>query len=224
MRALADARGMPRGRIALVVALAALLLPACGGGDAAEEPQKIGESGGLATYQVSGAGFSVAVPPDWQTVSVDDAFTEGQLEAMKEADPELAPYLDALEGSDSFVKLLALDPDIERGFATNLNVIVEPVKIDITREQYFEATMSQLRQLFGADFEEDRVDLPAGEALHLTYEQFEDPSGGTVATVQYILFEDGNGYVLTYSTLPDRVASSAAEFESSARSFRLLSR
>lgn len=203
--------------------LAALLLPACGGG-AAEEPQRVGESGGLATYEVSGAGFSVGVSPDWQTVSVDDAFTESQLEAMKEADPALAPYLDALGGPDSYVKLLALDPDIEAGFATNLNVIVEPVELEITREQYFEATMAQVRQVLGAEVEEGRVDLPAGEALHLSYEQFQDPSGGSVATVQYILFEDGNGYVLTYSTLPDRVAASAAEFESSARSFELLSR
>jgi hypothetical protein len=210
--------------LALVVALAALLLPACGGGDAAEEPQKIGVSGGLATYEVSGAGFSVAVPPDWQTVSADDAFTKSQLETMKEADPALAPYLDALGGSDSFVKLLALDPDIEVGFATNLNVVVEPIAIDITRQQYFDATMSQVRQLFGAEFEENRVDLPAGEALHLSYEQFENPSGGTIATVQYILFEDGNGYVLTYSTLPGRAAASADEFERSARSFRLLAR
>ena len=214
---------MSGGRIALFAVLAALLLPACGGG-AAEEPQRVGESGGLATYEVSGAGFSVGVSPDWQTVSVDDAFTESQLEAMKEADPALAPYLDALGGPDSYVKLLALDPDIEAGFATNLNVIVEPVELEITREQYFEATMAQVRQVLGAEVEEGRVDLPAGEALHLSYEQFQDPSGGSVATVQYILFEDGNGYVLTYSTLPDRVAASAAEFESSARSFELLSR
>ncbi|MGH3021787.1 MAG: hypothetical protein ACRDNR_16750 [Gaiellaceae bacterium] len=214
---------MSRGRITLVAVLAGFLLPACGGGGA-EEPQRVGESGGLATYEVSGAGFSVGVPPDWQTVSVDDAFTESQLEAMKEDDPALAPYLDALGGPDSYVKLLALDPDIEAGFATNLNVIVEPVELEITREQYFEATMAQVRQVFDTEFEEARVDLPAGKALHLSYEQFQDPSGGSVATVQYILFEDGNGYVLTYSTLPDRVAASAAEFESSARSFALLSR
>jgi hypothetical protein len=211
------------GRIALVAVLAALCLPACGGGGA-EKPQRVGESGGLATYEVSGAGFSVGVPPDWQTVSVDNAFTESQVRTMKEANPELAPYFDVLGGPDSYVKLLALDPDIEKGFATNLNVIVEPVELEITRDQYFAATMAQVRQVFGTEFEQSRVDLPAGEALHLSYEQFQPPSGGTVATVQYILFEDGNGYVLTYSTLPDRVAASAAEFESSARSFELSSR
>lgn len=184
----------------------------------------MGESGGLARYEVEGAGFSVGVPAGWQTVSADDAFTEARLEEMKEANPDLAPFFDALAGSDSLVKLLALDPRVENGFATNLNVIVEPVTADLTRDQYFAATTTQLRQAFGAEIAQDRVDLPAGEALHLSYEQLRTDTGATVATVQYILFEDGNGYVLTYSALPDRAAARTSEFERSARSFRLLSR
>jgi hypothetical protein len=206
----------------LAVALAACLLPACGSGeDADEEPQKVGASGDLTTYEVGSAGFSVAVPRDWRTVSADKAFTEDELREIKAEDPGLAPFLDALEGPDSLVKLLAFDPDVEGGFATNLNVLVEPVTIDITREQYFEATVSNVRQQFGPEVEQERVDLPAGEALHLTYEQSRSAGDGPIATVQYILFENETGYVLTYTTLPPRLPESADDFERSARTFEL---
>jgi hypothetical protein len=209
--------------ILVAVALAALLLPACGGGgeDADEEPQKVEESGDLTRYEVSSAGFSIAVPKDWRTVSAEEAFTEDKLREMKADNPELAPFLDALEGPDSLVELLAFDPDVEGGFATNLNVLVEPVTIDITREQYFEATVSNVREQLGADVEPERLELPAGETLHLTYEQSGNAGDGAIATVQYVLFESDTGYVLTYTTLPPRLAQNSKEFERSARSFEL---
>jgi hypothetical protein len=207
--------------ILVAVALAALLLPACGGGgeDAGEEPQEVEESGDFTRYEVSSAGFSIAVPKDWRTASADEAFTEDRLREMEAENPQLAPLLDALEGPDSLVKLVAFDPDVEGEFATNLNVLVEPVTVDITREQYFDATVSNVKKQLGADVEQERVDLPAGEALHLDYEQ--STSVGEIATVQYVLFEDETGYVLTYTTLPRRLAERAEEFERSARSFEL---
>lgn len=210
------------GRLLPLVALAltALLLPACGGGDEdADEPERVAQSGDLTTYEVSSAGFSVAVPPDWRTASADEAFTEDRLREMEAENPQLAPLLDELEGPDSLVKLVAFDPDVEGDFATNLNVLVEPVTVDITREQYFDATVSNVRKQLGADVEQERVDLPAGEALHLDYEQ--SAGDGEIATVQYVLFEDETGYVLTYTTLPRRLAERAEEFERSARSFEL---
>ena len=42
---------------------------------------------------------------------------------------------------------------------------------------------------------QERVSLPAGEALHVVYEQ--KFSGTTIATDQYAFFEDGAGYAVT---------------------------
>jgi hypothetical protein len=215
---------MARRRLLLLaVTVAAAVLPACGGGDdAAEEPRKIEEGGDLATYEVRSAGFSVGVPNDWRTASADETFTEDEIREMKSEDPEFAPLLDALEGPDSPIRLVAYDPEVEDGFATNLNVLVEPVTVEISREQYFEATVTNVRRQLGAEVEEKRLELPAGDALQLTYEQPRDAGGSAVATVQYILFEDDTGYVLTYVTLPAGLAGRAEQFERSARSFGLL--
>jgi hypothetical protein len=65
------------------------------------------------------------------------------------------------------------------------------------------------------------VTPPGGESLRLAYEQ-DTGAVPTVAIVQYVLFEQGAGYVLTYTTLPDRSAEYAETFEASARTFALL--
>jgi hypothetical protein len=215
---------MARRRLLLMaVTVAAAVLPACGGGDdAAEKPRKVEESGDLATYEVRSAGFSVGVPNEWRTASADEALTEDQIREMKNEDPEFAPLLDALEEPDSPIRLVAYDPEAEDGFATNLNVLVEPVTVEITREEYFRATVANVRQQLGAEVDERRLALPAGEALQLTYEQPREEGGSAVATVQYILFENDTGYVLTYVTLPPGLAERTEQFERSARSFGLL--
>ena len=45
--------------------------------------------------------------------------------------------------------------------------------------------------------------------------------GFPIAVVQYILFEGGKGYTLTFSTLPDELSRHTAAFERSARSFTI---
>ena len=69
--------------------------------------------------------------------------------------------------------------------------------------------------------EQEPVTLPAGQALRLTYEQ-EIGSGPQLAILQYLLFENETGYVISYTTLPDRLAEYAETFEASAQSFGFL--
>jgi len=80
---------------ALAVLVVAGALVACGGGgdDGAE---KVGETDGLATYEVESSGFSVGIPAGWRTVSADEVYTEERLDEIREADPELGPVLDAI--------------------------------------------------------------------------------------------------------------------------------
>jgi hypothetical protein len=109
--------------VRLLAVLATGGFAACGGGD--DEPTRVGEADGLATYEVESSGFSIGVPADWQAVDADEAFEKETLEAMREADPELAPILDAIAAPDSPIRLVAVDPDADDGFATNVNVVVE---------------------------------------------------------------------------------------------------
>jgi hypothetical protein len=202
---------------ALAIALSLAGSAACSGDD---EPQKVGEADGFTTYAVESSGFSVGVPADWETVSVDDVLTEETLDSMRKADPGLAPVLDVIAAPDSPIKLMAADLDTDAGFATNLNVYVEKAP-GFTRGQYFDTAPMQLESLGITEFDEERVGLPAGEALRLAYEHTRFGVDQPLAVVQYAFFENGTGYTLTYTTLPSAVDSRVAEFEQSARSFRI---
>jgi hypothetical protein len=203
------------------VLLAVLVLAGCGGDDG-EEPRKVGESADLTQYEVASSGFSVGVPPGWETVSADDRPTKAELEELFADDPQIQPFLDAMSGEDSLIKFMALDSDAAGGFPTNLNVVVESPPSGVTQEQYWEATRDQIDRVFAEiDVEFDQASLPAGNALRLSYDHSRTPTGVQVSVIQYVLFEGGTGYTLTYTTLPDERSSRTQEFERSARSFRV---
>jgi hypothetical protein len=203
---------------ALGLLLALLAISGCGGGD--DEPQRVADEGGLATYEVRSFGFSVGVPSDWQTLNVDDVLTEEALESMREADPDLGPFLDAMEAEDSPIKLFAIDPEPDDGFTANFNVVVLDAPEGTTREEYFQASTAQLEGLGVDGLEEERVDLPAGDALHATYEHMRGGTERPLAVSQYVLFEGRTGYTLTYTSLADAFDRHEDEFERSAESFR----
>jgi hypothetical protein len=209
----------------IAVLLVLLALAACGGGDdepAAEQPEKTGESGGLATYEVASFGFSIGVPSDWTALSADEALDDEVLDAIRENDPELAPIVDQIGREDSPIKLFALAPEPDDGFTTNLNVVViEDVPEGTTREDYFAASTNQIEDLGATGAEEERTDLPAGEALVLRYEHRLGGAAQPLAALQYVLLENGIGYTLTYTALASAAERHTADFERSAQSFRI---
>jgi len=204
------------------VLLAVLMLAGCGGddGDGADDPQKVGQTAALTQYEVASAGFSVGVPPAWIALSADERPTQEQINEALGDNSAFEPYLEAMAGADSLIKFMAVDPGADPQLPTNLNIVVESPSGGFTREQYFDASNAQIDQLLPtANVEADRVSLPAGEALHLSYEHTE--AGVPVAVEQYVLFEGGTGYTLTFTTLPDELARRVAAFERSARSFTI---
>jgi hypothetical protein len=208
---------------ALAVLLVLVALVACGGDDDEPEsaaPQKTSEEDGLAAYEVASGGFTISVPQEWKAANIDEVIDEGALDEIRKEDPALADQIEPIAQPGSPVKFVAIDPDIQDDFATNANVYVEEVPEGVTREQYFDATLDQITQALGAP-DQDEVTLPAGPALTLAYEQ-EIASGRQIAILQYVLFENGTGYVLTYTTLPDRSSEYADTFDASARSFAFL--
>jgi hypothetical protein len=209
----------------IAVLLVLLALAACGGGDdepAAEQPVKTGESGGLDAYDVPAGGFSLSVPTSWKAATIDEVLDEEGLERVRQEDPELARLIEPLAQPGSPVKFVALDPNVREEFATNVNVYVEDVPEGVTRQEYFGASVDNLSEALGAEsIEPETVQLPAGEARRVAYQQ--EAAGRQIAQVSYIVFEEGTGYVITYSTLPQFAEEYADTFESSAQTFRLLS-
>ncbi len=209
----------------LLYILTALLLAGCGGTDDSTGVETRATSAGSTTYDVASAGFSVAVPEPWRTISADEFSDGGEWESVVTETPALAPYAEAFQGPDSVLKFAAVDPSVQDEFATNLNVIVEELSSDATLEEYEEAFISQLEQLpnvVGA-IDRQRVELPAGPALRASYRLTLLTSGKTwtVSTRQYALVDDGRAFVLTYTTLPAQATAYDDTFTRSAESLRL---
>jgi hypothetical protein len=177
-----------RALAALVVAAA---LAACGASD--DEPQRVANDGDLATYGVESL-FSVGVPSDWRTLTADEVFTDEVLETIREANPELGPTLDAIAAPGSPMKLFAVDPDLGDGISTYMNVVVvQGAPDDVTREDYFEAISAEVEGADVTDLREERIELPAGEALQLTFEHSQSGVEKPLAVLQYVLFANRTG-------------------------------
>ena len=204
--------------LALVVALSA-----CGGGG--------GDGGAEATaaatkvHAVPENGFSVAVPSGWNAVKPGEVLSDEDLENFRSENPEIRAYIDAISGPDSPIKFLAFDPAGKEEFATNLNVVVLPLSAGVTFAAWAKAAAAEIDGLptRSGPVEEDRVELPAGEALRLSYDQkFQvGDADKTVATLQYGLVGEGRAYILTFTTLPEQEASYDEAFRAAAGSFRI---
>jgi hypothetical protein len=202
------------------VLVALVVFAGCGGSDSPDDPQKVNETPDLAHYEVRSEGFSVGVPPDWRALSADERPTQEEIDEELGDNPKLRPFLEAMAGEDSLVKFMAVDPESGPEFLTNLNIVVESPPAGFTREQYFAASRAQLGQLAPeSEIEAEQVSLPAGAALRVSYEHGQ--LGLPLGVVQYVLFEGGQGYTMTFTTLPDELSPRTEEFERSARSFTI---
>jgi hypothetical protein len=223
-------------RLAVGLTLLLLLLAGCGGGGggstgAAPDPSASGgetEGGGadLQTIEVESAGFELGVPASWKGLSGDDFSKSDALEEFSRENPSLAPYLSALQGGDSPMKLLAADPELESGFATNVNVLLQTVPDGTSAEEYAQLNRSGITSSLDLDgeIESEPVHHPAGDAAVARYRANLTAAGEkkTFSFVQYYFVQGTNAYVVTYTTVPEAEERYSADFEQSAGSFRFL--
>ena len=211
-------------RALLLVIPALLAFTACGGGgDEADGAYSKREVGDLTVYELAEPHISLGVPKSWTAITRDELEETGALDRFAKDNPAVATTLRGVLRPDSPLKFFALDPAVEQGFVTNVNVVVQDVPDDMELHDLARSTAQELAGLgVVRDVKTTRVSLPAGPALRITYEM--DVRYGNVtravATLQYAMLEDGSSYVITYSTLPAFAAQYASEFEASARSFR----
>ncbi|MFP5255026.1 MAG: hypothetical protein ACLGI8_04155 [Acidimicrobiia bacterium] len=151
---------------------------------------------------VEGDGVSIAVPEEWIDVPLED------FELGREDLEELMPQADEamLNQAVGVVQqggvLLAFGPP-DAGFTDNLNILRLPVSAELDQlEREAELGMEAL----GAEVHSlDRVELPSGEAIRVSYTaEFQSPDGPfSVEGVQLYLPSDGATFVLTVSAVSD---------------------
>ena len=193
-------------------------------GGANEPPQNRGTVAGFTTYAVPSAHFSIAVPRSWRSFTAEEAFADSTaLDQLTRENPEFAQFRDALSDQRSPMKLIAIDPNVRGGFATNANVIAQDVPDDFSFEDFARESEAELQALEGmtTGLRSETVDLPAGKAQRLTYTGHFTFSGQerSIATLQYGLVAGGWTYVITFTTLPALADGYENDFERSIGSF-----
>ncbi len=121
--------------------------------------------------------FSLLLPPDWAVLDL----SAEDLETLISAASEQNPALDSFFSSDAVksmaaagIKLLAVDLNVTAmasGSATNLNVAVSDLPMDISLDQYIELTILQVKNIFGEDIPvtQEKTTLAGLDAGKVTY-------------------------------------------------------
>jgi hypothetical protein len=208
---------------ALPLLLVAFLLVGCGfGGEIAVEP---GGSDGLTRYEISSGRFSIGVPETWHGTT-STQMQKASFKRFANQNPAFAAYADVVGKKNSPFKFFAYDPVVRKRFATNLNVVVTPVREGEAPEKYERSALAEAKAIATSKLDSTEVGLPAGKALRIEYRARFVINGRkkAISMTQYAFLLDKTSYVLTYTTLPALRDEYADWFKLSAESFRLTSR
>ena len=154
-------------------------------------------------------GFAVTLPDGWSRVDL----TAGDLDAIMEAaggmNPELADMYSAQIQAmlSSGLALFAFGPGTS---GANLNVLVLPgggLSLDLLEQM----NMAQIEALADGAVNSERLQLPAGEALHLRYRM--QVAGGVEAPAldQYLVLGGSNQYMFSVTNATEAEARAIAE-------------
>jgi hypothetical protein len=199
--------------LALAIAVAVTAPTA---GDAARAP--------VHRWPVPGYRTSVELPASWKAVDYREILEPGVMQSLAQENPEFAGSFAAMAQASSPVKFFAYDPKTSNGFATNLNLIVVPVRRPLTFAEYRSSLVGEVRSLAAASgLRASTVRLPAGPAVHLSYRVTITVGGRTITalTSQYGFVRRSRSEVFTYTTLPATAPLYSSVFTSSARSIRI---
>ena len=172
-------------------------------------------------------GFAVTLPVGWTRLDLAGADIEKMLGAAAanmtpEARAALEAQLSALAAAG--LTFFAIGPSSDPNFATNLNVIALPSG-GMTLDALEQLNVAQLKAMssLAGDVVQERVTLPAGEALHLRY-AIKTPGVDGVEiqpTVdQYLIVGGSKQFIVTFSGLDDGTLAAAAK--ATAESFEIL--
>lgn len=170
----------------------------------------------------SGPGFTLGLPPGWR--SFPTTMDEKAFADLEKTDPGRAAILrEAFGGEISpFVRFLAFDigTPVSESFVTNMQVLVLPAPGGL--EAFVENDARQLGNAEGiaSSVEQQRIELPAGEAGIVSARLRLTPTAPLAAVTHYALVVEDVGFVMQFTTLEKDLAQLGPEFEDVARTFR----
>ncbi|HKP51968.1 MAG TPA: hypothetical protein VJ183_04870 [Chloroflexia bacterium] len=179
-------------------------------------------------------GFSIALAPYWDKVDLDPSLLESTLDQLKDSNPKIGQLLSKQVTSlvSSGVKFWAFDQggNVEiTGFATNLNVIVQPLPSAMSLDDFVKETISQVdqfKQMLAGPVTHQRVTLSSGDAEKIVYHMRISVPGVSEAiqttTTQYAVVDGARAYILTFSALAVEADKYASTFAKMARTFRIV--
>ena len=217
------------GLVLLIGAPAAFLILRSGDDGTATKVGSAVLPAGWTAHEVAADRFRLGLPPGWQKVAPGEV--DASLETLRKDNPELAEMIEGqVAGSlNELVRFFAFDtrsPTLAQEFATNINVVVEPLPGGIDFEQYLDANLSQLRQVptVTVDLEDDDLALPGGRAALINSRfSLNSPSGAQeIAVRQYLFLKGGRGFILSMTTTPAHAATYEPVWEQIAKTFETL--
>ena len=190
---------------------------------------------GFKSYTNQEAGFTIALPSDWNAIPFDSETLNAGMDKLRESQPELVQAIDPQVRSliqSGVIKFFAGKPAdgtaIRGNLLVSMNIARQPIPASVTIDQFMEAsikTLKALPQSAGAITPEP-VTLPAGDARRIQYSlNLNGPDGTpiTVTITQYMLVYDSAAYILSFQAEKETAQQQAATFEQIAQSFEIRS-
>jgi hypothetical protein len=166
--------------------------------------------------EIAEHGFALTLPDGWTRIDLSDGDLEALLAAgLGDIDPSVAEQYGAQIRAmmAAGLALFALGPDAASG--QNVSVLAIP-SMGLSLDLLEQLNASQVTAIAAGEVQTERVDLPAGEAIHFEY-GVAVPSLGTESTIdQYLLIAGDNQLVVTIS------AASPEEGDAIANSIEVL--
>lgn len=208
-----------------------MLAAGCGSKDAEKSATNVetqaagpGVPAGYTVRLVKDQGFSIALPKAWQSLDANESLNSDEMQKFRKVNPELEAEIQALAQPNSPIKLLAVGPEREGGFVTNLNVLVTRIPSGVSYEDWSSAEVGELKKVPTIKgLTEEETTLAPGRTLHVTYRaSFNRQGGRFVAFIdQHLVKKDASLYVITFTTTPQLLARLRPTFAQSVRTFRL---
>ena len=172
-------------------------------------------------YTSAEDGYSITLPAGWLPLAESSTMIQASIDALNSDNPAMATMLEEQLArlGDIPISLIAFDltPEtLSNGFATNVNVMRQPVPAGFTLNYLVQFSAGQLERVLGLSdaAESTQAVLPAGETIILDY-QLNDQ----VVARQYYLLHNQALYIVTFSASASLADSSVILFNELMQSF-----
>lgn len=181
-------------------------------------------------YTLPQEGFSIAMPPDWYSLNLDEEMIDAAVDTVAEQDVLTASYLEEVlpmliaQGIKFYG--IEISPDsLDRGYPASINIFWQELPGSMSFERFVDMNAAALESMLDmtTPLEQEMVELPSGTAGRLSYGMSGLDLAGEavdVVLVQYLIEASGGEmYVITIGSSADTFDSYLTTFEQIVESF-----